>query len=397
MKSRFFIDMACPQINCHGERICGDSFLCERLSGGGRTIIVLSDGMGHGVKANILAVLTSTMLSKFLSSHEDISVIAEMLLKTLPVCSVRKISYSTFTIIDIDSISGDVRIVEHDNPRTIIMRGDAPLDLEWERREITSAEKRTQHISQSNFKAQLGDRLVVVTDGVTQSGQRTGLYKFGWGEANLAQFVTYLVGYNSKISSRDLALQVLSKASLNDDGRPSDDISCMSLYIRDMRSMLLVSCPPSLRENYGRLAETVARFEGTRAVCGYRVAEIIAEQNGWPIKRDEFSPDPAIPPQWHVEPLDLVTEGLVTLGRVLELLEQIDQVGGDAIVDGRSAADRLYRAIMRADQIEFLIGTVRNSGSTYQTDEFDIRRNVLQNIANLLVSRYEKQVNIMYI
>lgn len=393
MKNRFFIDVACPQVNCYGERICGDNFLCERLSGGTRTIMVLSDGMGHGVKANILAVMTSTMLLKFLSTHEDISVIAEMLLKALPVCSVRKISYSTFTIIDIDNVTGDVRIVEHDNPRTIIMRGAELLSLDWDKREIASDENRVQYICQTHFTAELGDRMVVVSDGVTQSGQRTGLYKFGWGENNLAQFITYLIDYSSKISSRDLALQVLSKASQNDDGKPSDDISCMSLHIREMRSLLLVSCPPSLKENHARLAQMVDNFNGARAVCGYRVAEIIAENNGWAIKRDEFSSDPAIPPQWRIPPLDLVTEGLVTLGRVLELLKREDHIP----VEGGSAADRLYRAIMRADQVEFVIGTFRNTESTYQTDEFDVRRNVLKRIARTLKKSYSKQINIMYI
>lgn len=395
MNSRFFIDVACPQVNCYGERICGDNFLCERLSCGTRTIVVLSDGMGHGVKANILAVLTSTMLLRFLSTHEDISTIAEMLIKTLPVCSVRKISYSTFTIIDIDNITGDVRIVEHDNPRTIVMRGDRPLQLDWERRQIQSKESLTQNIAQTNFTAQIGDRMVVVSDGVTQSGQRTEKYQFGWGDDNLAQFVTSLISCNAKISSRDLALQVLSKASQNDGGKPSDDISCMSISVRDMRSLLLVSCPPALKENYPRLARIVAEFKGDRVVCGYRVAEIIAGQMGWTVERDEFSCDPGIPPQWRVAPLDLVTEGLVTLGRVLEMLEQNDHVDADS--RARSAANRLYRAILRADQIEFVIGTLRSNESSYRTDEFDVRRNVLQSIATLLETKYEKQIRVRYV
>src|SRR5512137_1176388 len=132
MQKDFYIEVNSQQRNHDGERICGDVFLNRYIKEEDRVIVVLSDGMGHGVKANILATLTSTMAINFTREHKDIDRIAEIIMNTLPVCSDRKISYSTFTIIDIES-SGRTSILEYDNPATIILRGNQIFDPSWKK------------------------------------------------------------------------------------------------------------------------------------------------------------------------------------------------------------------------------------------------------------------------
>jgi len=119
MEREFFIEVNSQQRNHHGERICGDVFLSENVREESRIITVLSDGMGHGVKANILATLTSTMALNFTKEHKEPDRIAEIIMNTLPVCSERKISYATFSIVDLES-DGRANILEYDNPRCII-------------------------------------------------------------------------------------------------------------------------------------------------------------------------------------------------------------------------------------------------------------------------------------
>ncbi len=126
----FHIEVNSQQKSQDGERICGDVFLSQRIGEESRTIIVLSDGMGHGVKANMLATLTSTMALNFTREHKEVEKIAEIIMNTLPVCSERKISYSTFTVVDIQQ-DGLTRILEYDNPHTLIFRGRQPLEPEW--------------------------------------------------------------------------------------------------------------------------------------------------------------------------------------------------------------------------------------------------------------------------
>ena len=122
MEQDFYIEVNSQQRNHDGEKICGDVFLYRYVKEEDRVIAVLSDGMGSGVKANILATLTSTMALNFTREHKEVDRIAEIIMNTLPVCSERKIAYATFTIVDIES-SGKTNILEYDNPSAIVLRG----------------------------------------------------------------------------------------------------------------------------------------------------------------------------------------------------------------------------------------------------------------------------------
>ena len=119
---KFFIEVDCQQKSFEGERICGDVFLSGKVKEENRIVAVLSDGMGHGVKASVLGTMTATMALNFTKEHKEPQKTAEIIMKTLPVCSVRKMSYSTFTIIDVE-YNGDTTILEYDNPRCLLIRG----------------------------------------------------------------------------------------------------------------------------------------------------------------------------------------------------------------------------------------------------------------------------------
>ncbi len=390
MNDRLYLDIACRQANCYGERICGDNYLCRHIAMGRRTLVVLSDGMGHGVKANILSTLTSTMLLEFISMHRDIAQIADTILRMLPICRIRKISYATFTIADIDNTTGEVSVAQHDNPAALLIRDGHAVPLQWEKREITRKEGRPLSLSTCRFTATKGDRLIMVSDGITQSGQRTGRYKFGWGEPSLEQFLCYLSTMNSGISSADLASQVISKADINDAGRPSDDMSCAAVLFRAPRRLMLVSCPPSLTEENERLITAVRKHEGERVVCGYPVARILSEGLNLPMERDESASNPLQKPVYRIPGFDLITEGLVVPGRVLDLLEHS---AGESI--GRDVPARLCRHLLRSDEIEMAIGMRRNLDvDATQADEFELRRNVLYRIAKLLETKFGKRVSI---
>ncbi len=392
MMNNLFIDIACKQINCNRERICGDTFVSKSISGGRRTVAVLSDGMGHGVKANILSTLTSTMLLSFISAKKYSAEIAETILQTLPVCNQRKVSYSTFTIVDIDNHTNEIIVIEYDNPACIIIRDNVPLKLQRESTTIKHPQNRILTIYTTRFTAKEGDRLVVVSDGVTQSGQLDRKYKFGWGEDNVLQLVDYLVHTNSNISSNDLAAQLISRACHNDQGRPSDDMSCMSIYMRKRRSLLLVSCPPLLTEGNAELASIVLGFKGMKVICGHPVAEILSKELNVKLDVEEFSDDPTLPPAWSMNGFDLVTEGIVTLNRVLDTLELIEDVG---MISGKGVAEKLCRLLLRNDSIDFVLGgKYKITNVAYMCDEYELRRNILKRIARLLEVKFGRVISI---
>ena len=130
MISNLFIEASCKQIYCNGERVCGDVFHTVNVKEEGRRIIVLSDGMGHGVKANILGILTATMAARFTVEHKETSQIAETILNTLPIDSEKKTSFSTFTVVDIEA-DGKTTILEYENPQCLVLRGDKVFQPQW--------------------------------------------------------------------------------------------------------------------------------------------------------------------------------------------------------------------------------------------------------------------------
>ncbi|MBN2862632.1 MAG: SpoIIE family protein phosphatase, partial [Bacteroidales bacterium] len=169
MKKDFYIEVNSQQRNHDGERICGDVFLNRYVKEEDRVITVLSDGMGHGVKANILATLTSTMALNFTMEHKEVDRIAEIIMNTLPVCSERKIAYATFTIIDIES-SGKVNILEYDNPLTIVLRGKQTFDPVWKKVVLEKGKHAGKILQTCTFMPEKEDRIIMCTDGASQSG-----------------------------------------------------------------------------------------------------------------------------------------------------------------------------------------------------------------------------------
>lgn len=393
MTNNLFVDISYKQRNYADERICGDTFVHKRIHSDNRTVIVLSDGMGHGVKANVLSTLTSSMMVNFASAKEDICQTARIVLNNLPVCSVRKISYSTFTVIDIDHRTREVTIAEHDNPQSIIFRGGSPLPTEWDCLLIGKNEARLQTILTTHFKAQEGDRVVLMTDGVTQSGLGSDMYPFGWGHENVSHFIENRLSESPAISSCELATDVLDAAAKNDNGPLKDDITCVVIHMRKPRRLLLASCPPSDRRLYRKYTETVAEFEGRKILCGYPIAEIFATETGKEIIRQEQSADNDIPPVWNIDGIDLTTEGLTTINKVFDLLDNRENLR-----QGQGGAYEMCRMLMDSDEIHIMMGSKQGgSGNIYFPDEFELRRRTLTRIGDILETKYMKDVNISLI
>ena len=116
-----FIDIGCSQQKKYNQNTYGDFFISKRYPEERRLIAVLSDGLGSGVKANILANMTATMILKFVAAGHNLMKAAEIVMNSLPVCQVRKISYATFSVADC-SETGAVKIVEEGNPEFLYIK-----------------------------------------------------------------------------------------------------------------------------------------------------------------------------------------------------------------------------------------------------------------------------------
>lgn len=394
MNNEFYIEVACIQKNHEGERICGDVFLSEKIKTEERTIVVLSDGMGHGIKANMLATLTSTMALNFTKEHKDVNRIAEIIMNTLPVCSKRHISYSTFTIIDIE-IDGKTTILEYDNPETIIIRKEQIFDPEWQTIVMEGEQNAGKILKNCIFQAQKEDRIIFCSDGITQSGMGSSKYPFGWGHDNLEDFTKRLVTNNPEISANKLAGKVVNMAYQNDAYHAKDDTSCAAIYFREPRKLLLCTGPPYEEKSDVKLAQVVKNFEGKKILSGATTADIISRELELEIEDSFEFHDPDLPPIAYMTGIDLVTEGILTLSKVSEILK----VYNNNYMLGKGPADQIVKLLKESDEIHFVIGTKVNIAHQDPNlpVELEIRRTVVRRIAETLESKFLKEVSLKFI
>lgn len=394
MKHQFYIEVDCQQKNHEGERICGDVFLSERIKTDERIIIVLSDGMGHGVKANMLATLTSKMALNFTREHKDVNRIAEIIMNTLPVCSQRQISYSTFTIIDIEA-DGKTTILEYDNPETIIFRDNEIFNPQWQCIILESDKNAGKELKSCTFYAQKEDRIISCSDGITQSGMGSHRFPFGWGHDHLIQFTHRLIKNNPEISANKLAGKVVNMAYQNDGYHAKDDSSCASVYFREPRKLLICTGPPYEEEKDKKLAREVKKFKGKKILCGATTADIIARELELKIEDSFEFHDPDLPPIAYMPGIDLVTEGILTLSKVHEILK----IYNNNYILGKGPADQIVKLLKESDEIHFIIGTRINIAHQDPNlpVELEIRRTVVRRIAETLEEKFLKEISMKFI
>jgi hypothetical protein len=391
---KFFLDIHCQQNNHVGEVLCGDVFLSRRVKEEGRTVVVLSDGMGSGVKANVLATLTASMAMNFTIGHKDLRHTAEIIMNTLPVCSVRKISYSTFTIIDVED-DGTTTIVEYDNPHSTIIREGRAFDPGWTVVDFDSPKMRDKILKTCQFVAQKEDRIFFWSDGVIQSGMGSKAYPFGWGLEGVTDYVLKIVKSNPFASSSKLARKVTIMAELNDGSKPKDDTSCGVIYFREPRKLLLVTGPPFDEKNDLEFSLMVQRFQGKKIIAGGTTAEIVARELALRFDAGMEVTDADLPPVSYVEGVSLVTEGILTLGKVHHILETYDK--DTRLSNG--PADQIVKLLLESDDIRVINGTRINMAHQDPTlpVELEIRRTVVKRIKRLLEEKFLKDVTIEFI
>ena len=393
MSEQYYIEVGVNQRNHDKERICGDMFLSEKVKDERRVISVLTDGMGHGVKANVLATLTAKMAMNFTKDKKEFGRIAEVILNTLPICSERKISYATFSIVDIQ-IGGNTRILEYGNPQTIVVRDGKILNLEWHTVVTTSEKVRRDELAMCEFEQQKDDRILMFSDGVTQSGLGSKKYPMGFGHENLDPFILNLVQNDKKISAQNLARKVVNLAHLNDNYKAKDDISCACIYLRTPRKLLLFTGPPIDKSKDSNVAELVKNFDGKKIVCGGTTADLLSREWIEPII-DEPTYYPGFPPISKMQGVDLITEGVITLNAVTEILDSYKPT----YTLSHTPPDRIIKMLLESDEITILMGTKLNRSHLDPTlpTQFELRRTVIRRLIGLLETKFLKDVNVVYI
>lgn len=306
--SEFCTDIGFVSANKYGEQLCGDHV--ERIDQENGVTVVLADGLGSGVKANILSTLTSKILSTMIAGGLTVEDCVKTIAATLPVCEVRKVAYSTFTIIHIVE-NREAELIQYDNPRVILLRGGRSVD--YPQQELTIDGKR---ILKSVVPLEEGDVFMAMSDGAIHAGVGLSL-NFGWQREEIASFLETV--YDGSFTAKTLAAMLVGECTRLYGNKPGDDTTACAVRIRRRKTVNLMIGPPADPARLTEMHQAFFGSAGRHIVCGGTTSTLAAEYLHKPL--DTSLPlylDPEIPPTARIEGVDLVTEGVITFSRVLE-------------------------------------------------------------------------------
>jgi len=341
---RLFYEWGGKQLQKHGEELCGDNVAFARHSDS--VMLALSDGLGSGVKANILSTLTTQIVMHLMENELSLGEVVETLSRTLPVCKVRKLAYSTFSIGKFFS-EGRARVVEFDTPSVILLRQRKSVSMSYEEREIEG-----KTIRELEFDLKVGDWLVFVSDGVLNAGIG-GLYPMGWGSKQVTRFLEEHC--HPDLTAQQLADKLAQAAWELYCGEPGDDVSVAIIKVRHKLTVSVLTGPPADRSVDKTIIAKFTQRPGFLAVCGGTTAKIVARYLGdKPLEVDLATMKPDVPPLARLEGVDLTTEGILTLTRTNELLQSgTDQ---ETVKFQTDAASALLRLCLDVDHVHFIVG-----------------------------------------
>ncbi|MCD4714664.1 MAG: serine/threonine-protein phosphatase [Clostridiales bacterium] len=385
MTQSFFLDIATHSLNKYGEELCGDHV--EIIKTDDHVIAVLADGLGSGVKANILATLTSKIMSTMLQKGADLIDTIDTITHTLPVCSVRKIGYSTFSIIEIDT-KGHARIIEFDNPPVFVVRNQKILPLEKEK--IRSADK---DVWITSVKLEVGDEITLCSDGVVHAGVGNML-NHGWEWHHVAEF---LQSQNLK-SAEKLNRRLIETCQKLYDEKPGDDTTAVTIKLREPEWVHVFTGPPEIRAKDFQAVDQFIKQTGKKVVCGGTAANIVSRELGREIKTSMDYIDPFVPPTAEIKGIDLVTEGVLTLKMALTKLKHFNTIYEEPFFNKEDGVSKLLKILIDdSTHIQFWMGRAINPA--HQNPDFpkdlSIKSRVIQETMDEL-KKLGKDVRLSY-
>ena len=382
-------DIGWKSINHEGEELCGDHV--EIIERDEDSIIVLADGLGSGVKASILSTLTSKILSTMMANDIPLEECVSTIAATLPICKVRGLACSTFTIIHIID-NAVAELIQFDNPHIILIR-DCEI-CEYPENEVTIDNKK---IYKSTIKLQENDIFIAMSDGCPHAGIGR-VFNFGWKREDIAEYMKTFahVGYTAKT----LSTMLVDECNRQYDFKPGDDTTSVVVRIRRRSPVNMLFGPPRNRDDADRMMSLFFSKEGKHIVCGGTTSSIAAQYLGKPLRASLCFERSDIPPMGEIEGVDLVTEGVITVSKVLEYAR--DALDKNDLYEEWSyqhdAASSICRLLFEeATDINFFVGRAVNPA--HQNPDLPINFNIKMNLVDELsecLKKMGKKVKVIY-
>lgn len=385
------VDICWKSFNKNREELCGDKV--EVLKTEDSSIIILADGMGSGVKANILATLTSKILGTMFREGAEIDACVETIARTLPICKEREVAYATFSILQIFR-DGEAYLVEYDNPKCVFIRNKEIINYPYQERVIEG-----KKIREYRFHVELNDCFVLMSDGAIWAGEEETM-NYNWEWDDMAAYT--LKCTNETLSAARLAA-MLSQVCYDLYGqKPGDDTTVAVTRVIRRQVVNIFTGPPSRKEDDERVVHDFMKQEGKKVICGGTSANVASRV----LKREIVTlvkhADPKIPPMATMEGLDLVTEGVLTIGSALDLLhryenDDFDEAFFDALDAENGAAKLAKLLIEECTDLNLFVGRALNPAHQNSNLPFDlsVRMNLVEQLKDC-AERMGKHVTVKY-
>lgn len=383
-------DIGYKSINHYGEQLCGDHVDIVEQSDDS-TVIVLADGLGSGVKASILSTLTSKIISTMMAAGLQLEECVATIADTLPVCSVRGVAYSTFTIIHLIN-NETAEIIQYDNPQVILLRDGKNYD--YLKTEMNIGGKK---IYKSTIRLCENDIFIAMSDGCPHAGIGTA-YNFGWQREDIIDFMETMSV--TGLTAKNLSTVLVDECDKLYGFQPGDDATACVVKIRRREPMNILFGPPSNRDDCDRMMSLFFSKEGKHIICGGTTSSIAAKYLGKPLKPSLNFESSDIPPVAELEGADLVTEGVITVNRVLEYAK--DYLAQNEMYEHwnykRDGASLICRLLFEeATDINFYVGRAINPA--HQNPDlpitFSIKMNLVEELSKCL-KQMGKRIKVSY-
>lgn len=386
-KTNNFYDVYTASLNRQGEELCGDQVKILRTAD--RTLVVLSDGLGSGVKASILATLTTEIIMTMLRESVPLKEIIETVIGTLPISKERGIAYSTFVIVEIHHESNCFQTINFDGPPVFFLKGGRVVQMEQE--EVAILGKSLWFMS---GQIERDDFLGVVSDGILYAGLGVTM-NFGWGWDNVAEYLEQIFRRNV-LSAKAVVDPVIEKTQELYGNNIGDDATFVGIYARRRNNLMIFTGPPLNRKWDQTYVDRLLNFDGRKVICGGTTSNLVADYGGKKAQIDAESMTEDYPPIGSMEDVDLVTEGILTMAASLKKLQEC-RGNLSAVPVEHTGPSMLTREMLSADSIHFLVGQSINP--FYQNPllpkNISIRRNIVEQLVELL-RKYNKEVVVEY-
>ena len=368
-------DISVISRNKDGETLCGDQCILEWADDD--ATVILSDGLGSGVKANILSTLTSTMLTTMLKGNVPIEECVTTVAETLPMCKERKLAYATFTILQTNG--SRVRLIQYDNPSAVFVHDGAIAKYNYS---VNFIQEKELHESHLHFD--VGDMLVLFSDGVSEAG-RGVTTDAGWARQDIEDFI--LRNYTPNVSAQRVAASILSTVKTLDFDAMHDDTTIVVARLRERCPVNIMIGPPESKDDDLSTMRLFFGKEGKHIVCGGTTAKAVAEYLGVKVRTLPGSGTEEVPPMSEIHGVDLATEGVVTINATMERIKAYlaDGMYTLELARMKDGASRLALILLEeATEINVLFGNAINLAQQDGDFGFERKLQLVQELRDML-------------